>query len=67
VAPFLEKNRWNKSVYFEGGLSRLMSVSSIPSTIILNKRGELASRMNGFIPDRFVDSLIDRVKRILEE
>jgi thiol-disulfide isomerase/thioredoxin len=67
VVPFLEKNRWNKSVYFEGGLSRLMSVNSIPSTIILNKRGELASRMNGFIPDRFVDSLTDRVKRILEE
>jgi len=67
VAPFLEKNRWNKSVYFEGGLSRLMNVSSIPSTIILNKRGELASRMNGFIPDRFVDSLTDRVKRILGE
>jgi thiol-disulfide isomerase/thioredoxin len=67
VAPFLEKNQWNKSVYFEGGLSRLMSVSSIPSTIILNKRGELASRMNGFIPDRFVDSLTERVKRILEE
>lgn len=67
VAPFLEKNQWNKSVFFEGGLSRLMNVSSIPSTIILNKRGELASRMNGFIPDRFVDSLTDRVKRILEE
>ena len=67
VAPFLEKNKWNKSVYFEGGLSRLMGVTSIPSTIILNKRGEMSSRMNGFIPDRFVDSLSERVKRILEE
>jgi hypothetical protein len=44
-----------------------MNVSSIPATIILNKRGELASRMNGFIPDRFVDSLTDRVNRILGE
>ena len=67
VAPFLEKNQWNKSVYFEGGLSRLLGVNSIPSTIILNKRGEAASRMNGFIPDRFVDSLTERVQRIIEE
>ena len=67
VAPFLEKNQWNKSVYFEGGLSRLLGVNSIPSTIILNKRGEAASRMNGFIPERFVDSLTERVQRIIKE
>lgn len=67
VGPFLEKNGWNKSVYFEDGLSRLLGVNSIPTTIVLNKRGELASRMNGFIPDRFVEMLTARIERILAE
>ncbi|HEU0119436.1 MAG TPA: TlpA disulfide reductase family protein [Bryobacteraceae bacterium] len=67
VAPFLDANEWSKKVYFEDGLSRLLNVSSIPTTIILNKRGEIASRMNGFLPDRFVDMLSERIQRILAE
>ncbi len=67
VAPFLEANSWSKKVYFEDGLSRLLNVSSIPTTVILNKRGEIASRMNGFLPEKFVDMLTERVQRILAE
>jgi thiol-disulfide isomerase/thioredoxin len=67
VAPFLEANQWSKNVYFEDGLSRLLNVSSIPTTVILNKRGEIASRMNGFVPEKFVEMLTERVQRILAE
>ncbi|MFN0105207.1 MAG: thioredoxin-like domain-containing protein [Bryobacteraceae bacterium] len=67
VAPFLEGNQWSKNVYFESGLSRLLNVISIPTTVILNKRGELASRMNGFVPEKFVEMLTERVRRILAE
>lgn len=67
VAPFLETNQWSTKVYFEDGLSRLLNVSSIPTTVILNKRGEIASRMNGFVPEKFVDMLTERVQRILNE
>jgi len=67
VAPFLDANQWSKRVFFEDGLSRLLNVSSIPTTIILNKRGEIASRMNGFLPDKFVDMLSERIERILAE
>lgn len=67
VAPFLESNQWSKKVYFEGGLSRLLNVTSIPTTVILNKNGEIASRMNGFLPEKFVDMLTERVQRILAE
>jgi thiol-disulfide isomerase/thioredoxin len=67
VAPFLEANQWSRNVYFEDGLSRLFNVSSIPTTIILNKRGEVASRMNVFNPERFVDMLSERIERILSE
>jgi len=67
VAPFLEANKWSKNVYYEDGLSRLLNVSSIPTTVILNKRGEIASRMNGFVPEKFVETLTERVQRILAE
>ena len=67
VEPFLEKQNWNKAVYFEDGLSGLLKVNSIPSTVIFNKRGEVASRMNGFVPERFVDMLSGRIQQILAE
>ena len=67
VAPFLEKQNWSKLVYFEDGLSGLLKVNSIPTTVIFNKSGEVASRMNGFVPERFVDMLSDRIQQILGE
>ena len=67
VEPFLTAQKWSKLVYFESGLSRLLNVNSIPTTVIFNKQGEVASRMNGFVPERFVDSLSDRIQQILTE
>jgi thiol-disulfide isomerase/thioredoxin len=67
VEPFLEQNKWDKSnVYFEDGLSSFLRVSSIPTTVIIDKQGQIFSRMNGFIPDRFVDQLTDRIREALK-
>ncbi|MBI3470895.1 MAG: TlpA family protein disulfide reductase [Candidatus Solibacter usitatus] len=66
VEPFLRENRWSKTVFFEDGLSRNMQISSIPTTIVLNRRGELISRMNGFLPDRFVKMLSERIEEALK-
>ena len=65
VKPFLESNHWSQKVYFEDGLSNALQVASIPTTIIFNKKGELVSRMNGFLPERFVDMLADRIQEAL--
>jgi len=65
VKPFLEQMKWNQKVYFEGGLQGLLQVSSIPTTIILGKNGQIFTRMVGFLPDRFVDMLTDRVSQAL--
>ena len=67
VRPFVEENHWNIPVYFEDGLSRLLRITSIPTTIIVDKRGEIASRMNGYNPDRFVDMLAERIQQILKD
>ncbi len=67
VKPFLERNKWNKTAYFEDGLASLLRVSSIPTTVIVNPRGEIASRMNGFIAERFVEMLSERIDQSLKE
>lgn len=66
VKPFLKQVNWNQNVYFEDGLQRLLEVSSIPTTVILGKNGDIFTRMVGFLPDRFVDMLTDRVTQALK-
>jgi len=66
VAPFLDQQNWSKSrVYFEDGLQKLLQVNDIPTTIVFDKQGRVASRMNGFLPDRFVDQLSERIRSAL--
>ena len=66
VPTFLSANKWNGSAYYEDGLSVLMHVSSIPTTLIFDGRGELSSRMAGFDPDRFVGMLTERINTALK-
>jgi thiol-disulfide isomerase/thioredoxin len=67
VAPFLQESHWaRQNVYFEDGLARVLQITSIPTTIVLDRRGEVVSRMNGFVPGRFVDMLTDRIKDALK-
>jgi thiol-disulfide isomerase/thioredoxin len=67
VKPFVEAQKWNKAVYFEDGLARLLRVESIPSTMIFDRQGQLSSRMNGYVPDRFVEMLASRIDNALED
>jgi thiol-disulfide isomerase/thioredoxin len=63
VKPFLESNQWSPgSVYLEDGLSNLLRVSSIPTTIVIDKQGQIFSRMNGFVPEKFVDQLTATIR-----
>jgi thiol-disulfide isomerase/thioredoxin len=66
VAPFLEAQSWSSNVFFDNGLVRLLTVSSIPTTIIADKQGRVASRMNGFNGDKFVGDIAARVQAILD-
>ena len=66
VAPFLEKQQWSSNVFFDNGLVRMLAVSTIPTTIIADKQGRLASRMNGFNGDKFVGDIAARIEAILD-
>lgn len=66
VAPYLTQQNWSSaSVYYEAGLSKALDVSSIPTTIIVDKTGNIASRMNGFVPETFVGLLTDKINLAL--
>jgi thiol-disulfide isomerase/thioredoxin len=61
VPGFIQAQKWSDKVYFEGGLSEFLRVSSIPTTIILDKEGRVVNRLNGFLPERFVEMLTERI------
>jgi thiol-disulfide isomerase/thioredoxin len=65
VRRFLEEEKWPDQVYFEDGLSRALRITYIPTTIIIEKRGQVFSRMNGYAPERFVDLLTGRIRDAL--
>ncbi len=67
VAPFLDQQKWSKAVYFDDGLQRLLQVTAIPTTVLFDKQGRVASRMNGFLPDKFVDQLTERIQYALND
>jgi len=63
----VKNQQWNKAIWFDDGLANLLRVNSIPTTVIFNREGEIASRFNGFVPERFVDMLSERIKEALGE
>ncbi len=67
VPDFLLKEKWDRKVYFEDGLARLLQVVGIPTTVLFNKQGRVSSRMNGFLPDSFVGQLKERIDEALAQ
>lgn len=65
VKPFLERQKWSKDVLYDDGLGSFFRVNSIPTTIVLDRSGDVKSRMPGFIADRFVDMLSERINSAL--
>ena len=62
VKQFLQEASWQGPVYFEDGLTRVLGVESLPTTILMDRRGQVFSRMNGFVKQLFVDALTDRIR-----
>jgi thiol-disulfide isomerase/thioredoxin len=67
VRRFLAEEKWPETVYFEDGLSRALRIVTIPTTIVIEKRGQVFSRMNGYVPERFVDLLTGRIRDALRD
>jgi len=66
VKPFLAEVGWKDRVYFEDGLARALKVSSLPTTVVIGRDGAVYSRMNGYVPERFVEMLSGRISDALK-
>lgn len=63
VPPFLKQHKFNLPVVYADYLNDFFTVSSIPTTIILGRKGEVAFRQAGYNPRTdFVAELSDRIE-----
>ncbi|HLG96933.1 MAG TPA: thioredoxin domain-containing protein [Bryobacteraceae bacterium] len=65
VKPFMEAQKWSQKAYFDDGLQYLLRVENIPTTVIFGTNGQVVDRMVGYLPDRFVDMLTERINDAL--
>src|SRR5215813_2598755 len=63
VGPFLKQYKFNLPVAYAEYLNEHFAVSSIPTTIILDSKGEIAFRQAGFNPrEDFVEALSEKIE-----
>ena len=61
VTSFLQQQHWDDRVYFDDGLSRKLSVLSLPTTIVFDRSGKVFSRLTGFVAAQYVKTLSERI------
>jgi thiol-disulfide isomerase/thioredoxin len=62
VAPFLKRYKFNLPVAYADYLNDHFAVSSIPTTIILDRKGEVSFRQAGFNPrEDFIEALSEKI------
>jgi thiol-disulfide isomerase/thioredoxin len=62
VRPFIKEQGWKDGGYFEGGLAGNLTISQIPTVVVIDKAGRISSRMIGLVPDKFEDMLTARIE-----
>ena len=62
AAPFAKQQGWVNPGYFEAGLAQKLTISAIPTVLVLDSSGRIFSRITGFIPERFEQMLTQRVE-----
>ncbi len=66
VAPFLAEEKPKTPALFADGLDRLLRVDAFPTTVILDRTGKIAFRVDGFDADSFERSLTDAIERAIQ-
>jgi thiol-disulfide isomerase/thioredoxin len=66
VAPYLEEVNPHVPVVFADGLDHLLAVNDLPTVVIIDRRGKVAYRAEGFGEETFERDLTAAAKRALE-
>src|SRR5271170_4672202 len=65
VPPYLQEEKPRTTVVFADGLDTLLSVRSFPTLVILDRKGKIAYRAEGFDPDDVDTELSNAVRHAL--
>ena len=65
VAAYLAEEKPKSSAVFADGLDLLLGVNSFPTTLILDRRGKIAYRAEGFDPESSDRGLVEAIERTL--
>jgi thiol-disulfide isomerase/thioredoxin len=66
VAPYLEEIKARVPVVFADGLDRLLGVNDLPTVVIIDRRGKVTYRAEGFGEETFERDLVTAARRALE-
>jgi hypothetical protein len=66
VAPYLEEVKPHVPVVFADGLDHLLAVNDLPTVVIIDRRGKVVYRAEGFGEDTFERDLTAAARRALE-
>lgn len=61
VMPFVTAQKWPQRVYLEDGLAGFLTVSSLPTIIVIDPSGKVYSRLIGYKADVFESMLSARI------
>ena len=64
VAPYLAEEKPKTTILFADGLDSLLRVNAFPTTVILDRAGKVAYRVDGFDPDNMEKVLTEAVTRV---
>jgi thiol-disulfide isomerase/thioredoxin len=62
VAPFVTREKWTVPVAFADGLDEFLKVETLPTVIIVDRKGKIVYRVGGFNPDTFSEELTTAIQ-----
>jgi len=63
VGPYLERQKMRVPMAFADGLDRFLDIKAIPTVMVLDPKGKITYRGEGFSPEGFVEGLAGAIER----
>jgi thiol-disulfide isomerase/thioredoxin len=57
VSPFLAREKWTVPIAFADGLDEFLKVETLPTVLIIDRKGKIVYRVGGFTPNTFSEEL----------
>ncbi|MGA8144614.1 MAG: thioredoxin domain-containing protein [Candidatus Acidiferrales bacterium] len=62
VAPFLAREKWTVPLAFADGMDDLLKVETLPTVLIIDRKGKIVYRVGGFSPETFSEELTTAIQ-----